>query len=69
MHGEGAGPQLLRDEAYAIEQGYCVMNDDGTPYRVTDNWFKNSLLLDFTKPEAVKWWVWQARLSCRYPGC
>jgi alpha-glucosidase (family GH31 glycosyl hydrolase) len=53
---ENAGEQLLDDEAYALAQGYCVMNDDGTPYRITDNWFGNSLLLDFTNPEAVKWW-------------
>ncbi|NMB01263.1 MAG: hypothetical protein GX971_07070 [Firmicutes bacterium] len=48
--------QLLSDEAYAIEKGYCILNDDGTPYRITDHWFRNSLLLDFTNPEAVKWW-------------
>lgn len=50
------GSQLLRDEAYAIEKGYCILNDDGTPYRITDHWFRNSLLLDFTNPKAVKWW-------------
>lgn len=50
------GPQLLRDEAYAIEKGYCVLNNDGTPYRITDHWFKNSLLLDFTNPQAAQWW-------------
>ena len=54
-YGE-AGSQLLSDEAYGIEQGYCILNDDGTPYRITDHWFRNSLLLDFTNPEAVKWW-------------
>ena len=50
------GSQLLSDEAYAIEKGYCILNDDGTPYRITDHWFKNSLLLDFTNPQAVQWW-------------
>lgn len=53
---EDAGSQLQSDEAYALAHGYCVMNDDGTPYRITDNWFGHSLLLDFTNPEAVKWW-------------
>lgn len=51
-----SGRQLLADQAYALEKGYCIMNDDGTPYRITDNWFGNSLLLDFTNPEAVNWW-------------
>lgn len=53
---EEPGEQLLSDEAYAIKNGYCVLNEDGTPYRIIDHWFKNSLLLDFTNPEAVKWW-------------
>jgi alpha-glucosidase (family GH31 glycosyl hydrolase) len=48
--------QLQDDEAYAIKMGYCVLNEDGTPYRIPENWFKGSLLLDFTNPEAVKWW-------------
>lgn len=52
----GACRQHQNDERYAIEKGFCVMNDDGTPYRITDNWFRGSLLLDFTNPEAVKWW-------------
>ncbi len=50
------GEALRADEREAIARGYCVQNGDGTPYRVTDRWFKNSLLPDFTNPEAVKWW-------------
>ena len=48
--------QLFNDESYAIKNKYCIMNDDGTPYRITDNWFNNSLVLDFTNPKAVDWW-------------
>lgn len=47
---------LQADEREAIEKGYCVKNADGTPYRITENWFHNSLLMDFTNPDAVRWW-------------
>lgn len=50
------GKQLDYDEAYAIAHHLCVMNEDGTPYRITDNWFHNSLMPDFTNPETVAWW-------------
>ncbi len=50
------GEQLRSDEREAIEKQYCVMNEDGTPYRITEKWFHNSLLLDFTNPAAVQWW-------------
>lgn len=50
------GIQLDHDEAYAIAHKLCIMNEDGTPYRVTDNWFHKSLMPDFTNPEAVTWW-------------
>lgn len=53
---EGPNQQLLDDEAHAIAHRYCIMNDDGTPYRITDGWFSGSLLLDFTNPQATKWW-------------
>lgn len=53
----GAPCEALRnDEREAIEKGYCVKNADGTPYRITENWFHHSLLLDFTNPDAVRWW-------------
>ncbi|MFD2388375.1 TIM-barrel domain-containing protein [Enterococcus rivorum] len=44
------------DEAYMIEQGYIVKNKDGSPYRIPENWFTDSLLIDFTNQEAKNWW-------------
>jgi alpha-D-xyloside xylohydrolase len=48
--------QHIVDEQYAINSGFCVANKDGSPYRITDNWFCNSLVADFTNPQANDWW-------------
>ncbi len=50
------GEALARDEREAIERGYVVRSEDGSPYRITENWFHHSLLPDFTNPEARAWW-------------
>lgn len=44
------------DESYGIENGFVIKNADETPYRMPEGWFKDSLLLDFSNEEAVKWW-------------
>ncbi|PAE32937.1 glycoside hydrolase family 31 protein [Bacillus sp. 7884-1] len=44
------------DEAYMIEKGYVVKNEDGTPYRIPENWFTNSLIMDFSHKEGTEWW-------------
>lgn len=49
--------QHMIDEEYAIRSGFCVQNKDGSPYRITDNWFCNSLLPDYTNPDAKSWWM------------
>lgn len=45
------------DEAYMLEKGYYVKWPDGSPYRVRPFWFHDSLLPDYTDPEAVDWWM------------
>jgi alpha-glucosidase (family GH31 glycosyl hydrolase) len=44
------------DESYAVQKGFIVKNSDGTPYRIPEGWFKDSLLLDFSNQEAANWW-------------
>ncbi|MBF4691967.1 glycoside hydrolase family 31 protein [Fusibacter ferrireducens] len=48
--------QKEADEQYFIEKGFGVLNADGTPYRIPEGWFKDSLLMDFSNQEAVNWW-------------
>ncbi|MFP5113998.1 glycoside hydrolase family 31 protein [Bacillaceae bacterium C204] len=49
-------PLKDQDEAYMIEKGYVVKNGDGTPYRIPENWFTNSLIMDFSHEEGSEWW-------------
>lgn len=59
---EPPNEQLVRDWAEAIERGLCVMNADGTPYRIPEgHWFAGSLVPDFTNPETVKSWFSKRR--------
>lgn len=55
------GEQLDLDEKYAIENGLCIRNGDGSPYRITEMWFGNSLMPDFTNPETRRWWFEKRR--------
>lgn len=48
--------QKRRDEAHFFERGYGVAHPDGTPLRLPEGWFKDSLLMDFTNPEGRDWW-------------
>jgi alpha-glucosidase (family GH31 glycosyl hydrolase) len=59
----GQKPQLdsleqhRRDTAYAIEQGFVVLNADGTPYKNPGIWFNGAYILDITNPAARAWWM------------
>ncbi len=50
------GEALTNDIREATEKGYVIKSADGSPYRITENWFHNSMLPDFTNPEAKRWW-------------
>jgi len=45
------------DTAYAIEQGFVVLNADGTPYKNPGIWFNGAYILDVTNPAARAWWM------------
>lgn len=52
-----ATEQCRHDYQYAILHRYCVMQPDGSPFLCPEGWFAGSLLIDFTNPEAVQWWM------------
>lgn len=50
------GKQLDLDTEYVIKNKLCILNEDQSPYRITEMWFGNSLMPDFTNEEAFQWW-------------
>lgn len=48
--------QKRNDESHFFAEGYGVRHPDGTPLRLPEGWFKDSLLVDFTNPEGRDWW-------------
>lgn len=48
--------QLENDKKYAIEKGYTAKNPDGSEYRMPEGWFTDSILFDYTNPDANDWW-------------
>lgn len=50
------GDALARDTREALDHGYTVTSEDGSPCRITERWFHHSLLPDFTNPDAARWW-------------
>lgn len=54
--------QSVRDQNYAVEQGYVLQYADGSTYRLpAGTWFGNSLLVDFTNREASNWFLEKRR--------
>lgn len=51
--------QKMADQDYAVQQGFVVRAADGSPHQVEASmaWFPGSLVIDFTHPEAERWWM------------
>lgn len=54
---EDGHAQLANDKEYMLENGFCVQHGEGTPYLVRPFWFHDGLLMDFTHPRGVDWWM------------
>ncbi|HHV98944.1 MAG TPA: hypothetical protein GXX36_05945 [Clostridiaceae bacterium] len=53
-----AHAQRDEDEKVMLKNGFCVKHKDGEPYRIPSfEWFKRSLVPDFTNPAAKEWWL------------
>jgi len=48
--------QKRNDERHFFAEGFGVKHPDGTPLRLPEGWFKDSLLMDFTNPDGASWW-------------
>lgn len=47
---------VRRDLTEAMQKGYLIKHADDTPYVIPEKWFEGSFLIDFTNPEACRWW-------------
>lgn len=65
MKGIDAGPTSTFAEA--AKHGYLVTGSDGEPV-ITDWWKGKGALIDFTNPDAVKWWQGQLRKTREWGG-
>jgi alpha-glucosidase (family GH31 glycosyl hydrolase) len=54
-------PAVAADLAMMLERGYCVRDEDGSPYRNRGWWFPGALLVDWTNPDAADWWLAKRR--------
>jgi alpha-glucosidase (family GH31 glycosyl hydrolase) len=54
--------QRDEDERVMVEKGWALKHRDGRPYRIPDfEWFKRSLVPDFTHPQGAAWWLSKRR--------
>lgn len=57
----GEGGQAAADARTLSERGWCVGEQDGSPYRNRGWWFTGAVLPDWTNPDAVDWWLAKRR--------
>jgi alpha-D-xyloside xylohydrolase len=48
--------QKQKDESFFIKEGYGVRQRNGDTYRIPEGWFKDSMVIDYSNPAALKWW-------------
>ncbi len=65
---EDGNAQLDQDKAHMLEKGYCVQQADGEPYQIRPFWFHDGLLMDFTHPQGVDWWMQKREYLLREIG-
>lgn len=57
-----AHAQRDEDERVMLEEEYHIKRADGKPYRIpVYEWFKRSVVPDFTNPKAKEWWLGKRR--------
>ncbi len=60
---DGAGTERPEITEEALRKGYLVRNSLGAPYVFGGNFLGPSALIDFTNPDAVRWWKERIRAA------
>jgi alpha-glucosidase (family GH31 glycosyl hydrolase) len=53
---EGTHAQHDADEEHMLQNSYGIREADGSPYRCRGWWFTDGLVMDFSNPDASRWW-------------
>ena len=55
---EGPNPeQRYKDNEYVVKKKLCILENNDTPYHIPHpNWFRGSMIPDFSNEECVKYW-------------